>query len=294
MSRVQRPGASHVTPPPSTTPDPAPTSQAPAPEARPRSASLPLQALKALKSVGQLAIGPMRIAAGAVSPAKLGKKPPRRAPAEDYVGSLRDKTRPSPSSLAAQMHMDDPSDQTRAYMDLPLKSALVRLRRAPAADGAESSAAAAARVPRKVKFSDVVLKEEFVDNPRSRKEDEALRRSSSIRLGSPNGSGAYVHQRIDQLRAAQNFSGRKILINQLAQALSEMGDAHPGGAAAIKKTLAKKELPSDVVKVLDANGANTRSGRAAVIKRFKEVEKDTAQLKKDAAPSEPPPRNESQ
>ncbi|WP_197326306.1 type III effector protein [Ralstonia solanacearum] len=293
MSRVQKSGTSHVTQPPSTTPDPAPTPQTPVAQVRPRSTSLPLQALKALKSVGQLAIGPMRIAAGTVSTAKPGKKSPRRAPAEDYVGSLRDKTRPSPSSLAAKMHMDDPSDQTRAYMDLPLKSALVRQRRAPAADGAESSAAAAARVPRKVKFSDVVLKEEFVDNPRSRKEDEALRRSSSIRLGSPNGSGAYVHQRIDQLRAAQNFSGRKILINQLAEALSAMCDAHPEGAA-IRKTLAKKELSSDVVKVLEANGANTRSDRAAVIKRFKEVEKDTAQLKKDAAPSEPPPRNESQ
>lgn len=96
MSRVQKSGTSHVTQPPSTTPDPAPTLQTPVAQVWPRSTSLPLQALKALKSVGQLAIGPMRIAAGAVSPAKLGKKPPRRAPAEDYVGSLRDRLGPRP------------------------------------------------------------------------------------------------------------------------------------------------------------------------------------------------------
>lgn len=62
------------------------------------------------------------------------------------------------------------------------------------------------------------------------------------------------------------------------------------GAAAIKKTLAKK-LPSDVVNVLEANGANTRSDRAAVIKRFKEVEKDAAKLERDAVASEPPDQN---
>nr|EUJ12660.1 hypothetical protein RSP673_19925 [Ralstonia solanacearum P673] len=70
-----------------------------------------------------------------------------------------------------------------------------------------------------------------------------------------------------------------------------MRDAHPGGAAAIKKTLAKKKLPSDVVNVLEANGANTRSDRAAVIKRFKEVEKDAAKLERDAVASEPPDQN---
>ncbi|MGG1953225.1 type III effector protein [Ralstonia solanacearum] len=291
MSRVQKSGTSHVTQPPSTTPDPAPTLQTPVAQVWPRSTSLPLQALKALKSVGQLAIGPMRIAAGAVSPAKLGKKPPRRAPAEDYVGSLRDKTRPSPSSLAAKMHMDDPSDQTRAYMNLPLKSALVRLRRAPAADGAESSAAAAARVPRKVKFSDVVLKEEFIDNPRSRKEDEALRRSSSIRLGYPDGSGGYVPQRTDKLRASQSFSPRRSLIHQQAEALKKVSEGYPGAAAAIRKSLAKKELPSKVVEALERNGMNTRSNRSAVIKRFKEVEKDAAKLERDAATSELPDQN---
>lgn len=126
------------------------------------------------------------------------------------------------------MHMDDPSDQTRAYMNLPLKSVLVGPRRAPAADGAESSAAAAARVPRKVKFSDVVLKEEFIDNPRSRKEDEALRRSSSIRLGYPDGSGGYVPQRTDKLRASQSFSPRRSLIHQQAEALKKVSEGYPG------------------------------------------------------------------
>ncbi|AST89280.1 type III effector protein [Ralstonia pseudosolanacearum] len=290
MNRVRKSGTTHVAQTPSTPSDPASTPQTSAAQVRPRSASLPLKALKALKSAGQLAIGPMRDALGAAGIAKSSGKSPRQAPAEDYIGSLRSKIRPSPSSLAAKMHEDAPSAQTRAYMSLPSKSALAGPRHAPAADGAESSAAAAARVPKKVKFNDVVLKEEFIDKPRSRKEGEVLGRSSSIRLGSPDGGG-YVHQRPDKLRAAQNVSGRKILINQQAEALSTMGDAHPGAAAAIKKALAKKQLPSDVLEALEANGMNTRSGRAAVIKRFNEVEKDTAELKRDAAASEPPPQD---
>lgn len=226
MNRVRKSGTTHVTQTPSTPSDPASTPQTPAAQVWPRSASLPLKALKALKSAGQLAIGPMRDALGAAGIAKSSGKSPRQAPAEDYIGSLRSKIRPSPSSLAAKMHEDAPSAQTRAYMSLPSKSALAGPRHAPAADGAESSAAAA-RVPKKVKFNDVVLKEEFIDKPRSRKEGEVLGRSSSIRLGSPDGGG-YVHQRPDKLRAAQNVSVRKILINQQAEALSTMGDAHPG------------------------------------------------------------------
>ncbi|XLV72223.1 hypothetical protein ACKZDW_23965 [Ralstonia syzygii subsp. celebesensis] len=91
-----------------------------------------------------------------------------------------------------------------------------------------------------MQFSDAVLKEEFIDKPRPRKEGEVLSRSSSIRLGSPDGSGAYVHRRTDKSRAAQNYSGRKILINQQAEMLNAMGEAHPRAAADIKKALAKK------------------------------------------------------
>ncbi|MHA6904517.1 type III effector protein [Ralstonia syzygii subsp. celebesensis] len=179
-------------------------------------------------------------------------------------------------------------------MSLPLKPVLAGPRRAPAADGAESSTAATARVPKKVQFSDAVLKEEFIDKPRPRKEGEVLSRSSSIRLGSPDGSGAYVHRRTDKSRAAQNYSGRKILINQQAEMLNAMGEAHPRAAADIKKALAKKEMPAKVVKALEANGMNTRSVRSAVIKRFNTVEKDAAKLQRDAAASEPPPQNEPQ
>ncbi len=291
MRRVQKSNTTPVTQPSSTTSSPASTPQTPAPQVRPRSSSLPLKAFQTLKSAGQLAIRPMRDALGAAGIAKSHGKSPRQAPAEDYIGSLRSKIRPSASSLAAKMHGDDPSEQTRAYMSLPAKSALAGPRRASAADGAESSAAAAARVPKKVGFSDVVLKEEFIDKPRSRKAGEVLSRSSSIRLGSPNGGG-YVHERTDKLRAAQNVSGRKILINRQAETLSAMGDAHPRAAEDIKKTLEKNELPDKVMKALKDNGMNTRSIRSAVIKRFNEIEKDATKLKRDAAASEPPPQNE--
>lgn len=225
MNRVGKSGTTHVTQTPSTSSDPASTPQTPAAQVRPRSASLPLKALKALKSAGQLAIGPMRDALGAAGIAKSSGKSPRQAPAEDYIGSLRSKIRPSPSSRSENAR----GCPIRADAGLHESALEVSARRAtacPAADGAESSAAAA-RVPKKVKFNDVVLKEEFIDKPRSRKEGEVLGRSSSIRLGSPDGGG-YVHQRPDKLRAAQNVSVRKILINQQAEALSTMGDAHPG------------------------------------------------------------------
>lgn len=121
-----------------------------------------------------------------------------------------------------------------------------------------------------------------------------LSRSSSIRLGSPDGSGAYVHKRTDKSRAAQNYSGKKIVINRQAELLNAMGEAHPRAAADIKKALAKKKMPAKVVEALKADGMNTRAIRSAVIKRFNTVEKDAAKLQQDAAASEPPPQNEPQ
>lgn len=240
---------------------------APAPQARQRSASFPLQTLKA---AGR--------ALGLVSAPKIPTVQAKRP------------------ALVELMHQDGPSKLTRTRLGVPLpgdsapsspevsrESSPTASRRASFAEQGEFLA----REGGQVRFAAQVkqhIKNESAIEASQRNGTEELTFTSELRQADGHAQKPHRRANVNETRAGLT-GAREIQAGQMVNILKQYmygANADPDEAAEIREALAAHVFPECMVYEAQYVGLTTEDSRAAVVARFHEWAEDDMELAKDA------------